>query len=932
MHVSSSTDLRRRPGPCGRNAFMAACLACVAVMTVSAGAAAQDEAADPPSTPPAATDAVPEGLTPPQLIEQVDAEYPPAAFEDDVEADVVVQLEIDATGAVVSVTPQELVYYTYDASGAAIEDPRALDDDPYGFVPNAVAAAQAYRFEPAIFVDEASPEGRPVPVQLAWRVGFVIDVEEVTTPVEVAETGDDVRIDPEGPVNFTGRLLERGTRRPLVGFVVALRGPDALDEPLETSTVTDADGGFSFAGLPGGEWTVVIDEVDYFRAESREALSASELTDVTYFIERNSYGEYVSTTTAERPRREVTRRTLEVTEIQRIPGNNNDAIRVVQNLPGVARASFGGGDVIIRGSAPEDTGFYLDGMPIPAVYHFGGLRAVFPSEILGEIEFLPGGFGAEYGGVTGGIVNVTTSDDGPERVSGHVDVNLIDTGVFLETPLGDNVFLQVGGRRSYIDAVLKPIAPAIGLDFATAPRYYDGQARVVAELADRHTLSLIVYGSDDLLDLVLEDESDLDPNQRGGIRTRLSFYGAQVGLRSRLADDLTNDLRIQAYRAAFGFSLGTELFFDLNTTEYSFRDTLTWEPSDRFTLRYGLDIDVQPFDIAVSLPRPPKEGEEPGSFGAADIITTDESGNWYEPAQWVELDIRPTERLQLVPGLRQGWYRQVEQWEVDPRLMVRYGITDAATIKAAVGRYHQPPVNEELSEEFGNPALGLERAWHYVVGTEYQFTDTISLGVDLFYKQLGELVSRSDDVVERGGEVVPEVYDNGGVGRVYGAELLLRHEPSERFFGWIAYTLSRSERRDSGSSEYRLFDFDQTHILTLLGSYNLPKNWSIGARFRLVSGNPTTPIVGSVYDADADQYIRVTGEANSVRQLPFHQLDVRVDKRWIYDRWTLNAYLDLQNVYNRMNPEGVTYSYDFSEEAIITGLPLLPSFGIRAEF
>ncbi len=144
--------------------------------------------------------------------------------------------------------------------------------------------------------------------------------------------------------------------------------------------------------------------------------------------------------------------------------------------------------------------------------------------------------------------------------------------------------------------------------------------------------------------------------------------------------------------------------------------------------------------------------------------------------------------------------------------------------------------------------------------------------------------------------------------------------------------MSRSERRDSGSSEYRLFDFDQTHILTLLGSYNLPKNWSIGARFRLVSGNPTTPIVGSVYDADADQYIRVTGEANSVRQLPFHQLDVRVDKRWIYDRWTLNAYLDLQNVYNRMNPEGVTYSYDFSEEAIITGLPLLPSFGIRAEF
>ena len=129
-----------------------------------------------------------------------------------------------------------------------------------------------------------------------------------------------------------------------------------------------------------------------------------------------------------------------------------------------------------------------------------------------------------------------------------------------------------------------------------------------------------------------------------------------------------------------------------------------------------------------------------------------------------------------------------------------------------------------------------------------------------------------------------------------------------------------------------VFDFDQTHILTLLGTYNLPQNWSIGGRFRLVSGNPTTPIVGSVYDSGNDTYVRVAGEPNSERSKAFHQLDIRVDKRWIFDRWTLNLYLDVQNVYNRMNQEGEVYSYDYSERADLTGLPFIPSLGIRAEF
>jgi hypothetical protein len=153
----------------------------------------------------------------------------------------------------------------------------------------------------------------------------------------------------------------------------------------------------------------------------------------------------------------------------------------------------------------------------------------------------------------------------------------------------------------------------------------------------------------------------------------------------------------------------------------------------------------------------------------------------------------------------------------------------------------------------------------------------------------------------------------------------------ERFTGWIAYTFSRAERLDSGATAWRLFDYDQTHILTALGSYRLSKRWTLGSRFRYVSGNPRTPVVGGVVDASADLYQPLYGAVNSSRNPAFHQLDLRVDRRWVFNRWILDAYLDVQNVYNHKSPEGLAYSYDYRQSEPQGGLPILTILGIRAE-
>jgi hypothetical protein len=161
-------------------------------------------------------------------------------------------------------------------------------------------------------------------------------------------------------------------------------------------------------------------------------------------------------------------------------------------------------------------------------------------------------------------------------------------------------------------------------------------------------------------------------------------------------------------------------------------------------------------------------------------------------------------------------------------------------------------------------------------------------------------------------------------------EVSARVSPQGRFFGYLSYTLSRSEREDRNEG-YRVFDFDQPHILTLSGVYRLGRGWEGGLTFRLVAGNPSTPIVGAVFNKDTGLYSPVYGPTNSIRSPYFHRLDLRVEKTWTFTAWKLAFYVDVQNLYNATNAEGIAYDFEFRQTAPIRGIPILPSLGLRGE-
>jgi hypothetical protein len=258
--------------------------------------------------------------------------------------------------------------------------------------------------------------------------------------------------------------------------------------------------------------------------------------------------------------------------------------------------------------------------------------------------------------------------------------------------------------------------------------------------------------------------------------------------------------------------------------------------------------------------------------------------------------------------------------------------------KAGVGIFHQMPEPQLLDPMGGNPHLPPIWADQYSVGFIRDMWQRVSLDTTFYFVRRHDL------------PVPPAPFTPDGKGRAYGMELILKREFSERFFGWIAYTLSRSEQTtysvnapmtgttvgslQNGTTNPPYFptDFDETHNLIAVASYAPNPRWRLGTRFRLVTGAPDTPTMEGAFDADSGLYACRQGPVNWIRKPTFHQLDLRVDRLWTFNAWQLGLYVDVQNVYNAKNPEATIQDYRCRSSEPIRGIPFLPDFGIKGVF
>jgi len=636
----------------------------------------------------------------------------------------------------------------------------------------------------------------------------------------------------------------------------------------------------------------------------------------------------------ERPAREPTQRTLAAEEIRKIPGTNGDALRSIGNMPGVARVGAFDGLLIVRGSSPRDTRVFVDGTSVPLVYHFGGLSSVMPSEMLERIDFYPGNFGPQYGRATGGIVDVGVRSPKKDKLHGLLQVDLVDARVLVEAPINDSTRFMLGGRRSWLDAWLGPALKSSGVGVSTAPVYYDYQAMLEHDLTRRTTLRLFAFGSDDRMELTLNSPDAKDPAFGGDAGLHQGFWRIQGRVDTRPTDKVRWTTTFSVGQTTENTKIGG-MYLDLQDLSLEARSDVRAKLLPSVTAIAGIDVIRDSFDASYRLPATSFESaQDTGPTFGKPLTTLKGKGALARPAGYAMLELSPFPSLKLLPGVRADYDEGTKKWTADPRMAARWDVHSGyprTTIKGGAGLFHQPPEAYESIVPFGSTGLSSESATHYSLGFEQELAPPLELSFEGFYKDLNGLVLAT---VNQNGSENGLSYQNVGSGRSYGSELLLRYKPGNggRFFGWIAYTLSRSERKDADDGDLYRYDYDQTHILTALASYKLGRGWQIGGRFRYVTGSPYTPELGGTVDYDAGTYAPVTSLAQNSRRLPaFHQLDVRVDKTWQFRSWALSAYLDVQNAYNHQNTESIGYNFDYSQTTATHGLPLLPIVGLRGE-
>ncbi|AKT41963.1 TonB-dependent receptor domain-containing protein [Chondromyces crocatus] len=927
MHRSEARQQRCRTPPSKPAGRLGVTACLLALLTTSASPALAQQPSPPasgsapPASPtaaqahadaPASPDGAKDQPTPPVAKNYVPPDYPPEARAAGKEATVTLQLDINRDGKVLR---------------AVVVEPAG-----HGFDEAATAAAEKLDFEPA-----RKPDGTPFAARILYRYTFSLEPEKPK---------DDPATEPREPGVSTQRLsgivLAEG-EIPLAGASVTLTPSQADASPL--ALTTDETGVFAFPTIPPGKYRLAITMPGFDPLEVLEEVAPGEQIEVKYRLLPVGDGLEV-TVRGKRPPREVTKRTIEQRELLRIPGTNGDALRSLQNLPGVARPPAIAGILIVRGSSPQDTQTFIDGTPVPLIYHFGGLSSVVPTEMLEKIDFYPGNFGAQFGRGMGGIVDVALRSPKEDRIHGLAQVDLIDARVLVEGPVPflKGVRFAAAGRRSYVDAWLGPALTAAGAGVTQAPVYYDYQFMLEADVTPSARLRLTYFGSDDALELLIDEPSPNEPALTGNIGLHTAFQRLQL----RYDHELTDKDRLAGV-IAFGkedldFGLGP-FYFLLDNLSVSGRLEYTRRFFQGVTLNTGLDIVWNDATVNLRAPAPGRPGEPPNQpFSTRTVQELSVSNVLYRPAAYAELELVPTPRARLVPGLRVDYAKDTQQWTVSPRFSGRYDIVQGfprTTAKGGVGMYHQPPQPQEVIPPLGSPNLRSNQAIHYSAGVEQEITRQVEVSGEMFYKQLDSLVIGTPQENGSGTE-----YKNLASGQVVGGEFLLKYKPDDRFFGWAAYTLSRATRTDRPGEPPRLLNFDQTHILTVLGSYRLGHGWEFGARFRLVSGNLTTPSVCNVQDVTCDPArtnalyhapsgvytpIPLTGPGSE--RLPiFHQLDLRIDKRWKFTNWQLSAYLDVQNVYNNQNTEGIQYNFNYTARQFVSGLPILPSIGMRGEF
>lgn len=720
-----------------------------------------------------------------------------------------------------------------------------------------------------------------------------------------------------------GRVFDAVTNESIPFTNVIIQGTN-------TGTTTDIDGKYELTQLEPGLYNIQFSYLGYkdvveYEVQVTNSQPASVNIGMDPTDQQLEVVEVVASPFERNAESPLSVQTIGVNEIQRNPGGNRDISKAIQSLPGVSSTVSFRNDIIIRGGAPNENRFYLDGIEVPNINHFatqgasGGPVGMINVDFIREVEFYSGAFPANRGNTLSSILEFKQIEGRDDRIGFRFTLGASEAGISLQGPLGKkkrSTFI-FSARQSYLQLLFK----AIGLPFL--PTYNDFQFKNVVKINDKNDLTIIGLGAYDV------NRLNLDRNDTESQRYVLGYlpeniqWNYTVGAKFRhflpkgymIVVASRNHLNNRAFKYQNNDDSSEDnLILDYRSEEIE--NKLRFEHTSRikgFKINYGVNYEFAQYNNSTfNKAVVPSVGVVEVNYDAA--FNMNKYGFFAQVSRSVLKD-----RLLLSLGVRADGNDYSNDManlfkQLSPRASISYALTDFLRLNANGGLYYQLPPYTVLGYEDSNGRLVNRdndityiRNAQAVAGVEFLTKKNSRITVESFYKHYDQypfLTNDSISLANLGGDfgvIGAEPATSTSVGRAYGVEFLFQQKLFKGFYGLVTYTFVRSEFKDK-RGEYIPSSWDNKHIIVVTAGKKFKKNWELGVRWRFYGGSPYTPY--DVALSSRKDVWDVTGRGlpnydllNSQRLDPAHQMDIRVDKKYFFNKWSLNFYLDIQNLY-----------------------------------
>ena len=740
---------------------------------------------------------------------------------------------------------------------------------------------------------------------------------------------------------ISGTVLAAATDAPIEGAQVTLVG-------TAQRAVADARGRFVITGVAPGIWRVQVRAIGYAPiivpdivvGSAKPAVVVVRLAPLA-----TDLGAVAVTASYFLPSLSATTSTQSYTSeaIRRAPGVQEDVVRAIALFPGVGVTSPGRNDLIVRGGAPFENLFLVDGIEVPNINHFGsqgstgGPLSLINVDAVEGASFSTGGFAPKYGDRTASVTSITLREGNRERLAGEFTLSATGGFAVVEGPMGENGSFYFSARRSYLDLLFK----AAGFGFV--PAYVDGQLKVVQRLSDRSTLSFLTIGADGTVTFFNDEPDQRYENSRVAAPSQRQYFSGLTWRRllDRGVLDVTLGRTWTRFTTIQNDSLNppSTIFRAFSTEgENSLRADLSVQATPRVELSVGSVVKyASALDYDVLLPGALRldAGGVPRPLAVDTSFTADRQA-LYGQVAW-----QATAKLRTTTGIRVDRYGFLDgAVRASPRLGARYALTERTTLTASLGQYWQAPSYIWLVGDPTNRALPPFRADQGVLGVEHLPRPDLKLQLEAFTKRYTGYPRR---VFRPQAVLAPSGFDDVtsdipfgleplaavATGRSMGIEALAQKQLSEiPLFGLASISVSRTTF-DGADGVRRPGSFDTRFIGNAVLGWRPNARWELSGKWRVATGLPTTPFVTSGPLTGAQDFTRW----NEGDRLPvIHALDLRADRRWSLRSVQLVGYLDIQNVYGRNNVSGVRWDRRTGTIERQEALGLLPSIGFSIEW